>query len=93
MIDAKEALRIGLVNKIFPLDNLMEETINFAKEILKNGPDCIAESLRCINNSAGHSLMEGLDIEVEAFSELFGTDETTEGLNAFVDKRKPKFRD
>lgn len=92
MIDAKEALRIGLVNKIFPLDNLMEETINFAKEILKNGPDCIAESLRCINNSAGHSLMEGLDIEVEAFSELFGTDETTEGLNAFVDKRKPKFR-
>ena len=93
MIDAKEALRIGLVNKIFPLDHLMEETINFAKEILKNGPDCIAESLRCINNSAGHSLMEGLDIEVEAFSELFGTDETTEGLNAFVDKRKPKFRD
>jgi enoyl-CoA hydratase len=92
MIDAKEALRIGLVNKIFPLDHLMEETINFAKEILKNGPDCIAESLRCINNSAGHSLMEGLDIEVEAFSELFGTDETTEGLNAFVDKRKPKFR-
>ena len=92
MIDAKEALRIGLVNKIFPLENLLEETINFAKEILKNGPDCIAESLRCINNSAGHSLMEGLDIEVEAFSELFGTDETTEGLNAFVDKRKPKFR-
>ena len=92
MIDAKEALRIGLVNKVFPLENLLEETINFAKEILKNGPDCIAESLRCINNSAGHSLMEGLDIEVEAFSELFGTDETTEGLNAFVDKRKPKFR-
>ena len=92
MIDAKEALRIGLVNKIFPLENLLEETINFAKEILKNGPDCIAESLRCINNSAGHSLMEGLDIEVEAFSKLFGTDETTEGLNAFVDKRKPKFR-
>ena len=92
MIDAKQALRIGLVNKIFPLENLLEETINFAKEILKNGPDCIAESLRCINNSAGHSLMEGLDIEVEAFSELFGTDETTEGLNAFVDKRKPKFR-
>ena len=92
MIDAKEALRIGLVNKVFPLEDLLEETINFAKEILKNGPDCIAESLRCINNSAGHSLMEGLDIEVEAFSELFGTDETTEGLNAFVDKRKPKFR-
>ncbi len=92
MIDAREALRIGLVNKIFPLENLLEETINFAKEILKNGPDCIAESLRCINNSAGHSLMEGLDIEVEAFSKLFGTDETTEGLNAFVDKRKPKFR-
>ena len=92
MIDAHEALRIGLANKVFPQDKLLEETIKFAKLILENGPDCVAESLRCINDSVGHSLIEGLNLEVEAFSELFGTDETNEGLNAFVEKRKPDFR-
>ena len=92
MINADEALRIGLVNKVFPQENLMDETVDFAKTILNNGPDCLAESLRCINESAGHSLIDGLNIEVEAFSELFGTDETKEGLSAFVEKRRPRFR-
>ena len=71
MINAEEALRIGLVNKVFPLERLIDETIDFAKVVLRNGPDCLAESLRCINDSAGHSLIDGLNIEVEAFSELF----------------------
>ncbi len=92
MINADEALRIGLVNKVFPQENLMDETVDFAKTILNNGPDCLAESLRCINDAAGHSLIDGLNIEVEAFSELFGTDETKEGLSAFVEKRRPRFR-
>ena len=92
MINADEALRIGLVNKVFPQENLMDETVDFAKTILNNGPDCLAESLKCINAAAGHSLIDGLNIEVEAFSELFGTDETKEGLSAFVEKRRPRFR-
>ena len=92
MIDAHEALRIGLANKVFPQGQLLDETIKFAKLILENGPDCVADSLRCINDSAGHSLIEGLNLEVEAFSELFGTEETNEGLNAFIEKRKPDFR-
>jgi enoyl-CoA hydratase/carnithine racemase len=70
----------------------MDETVDFAKTILNNGPDCLAESLKCINAAAGHSLIDGLNIEVEAFSELFGTDETKEGLSAFVEKRRPRFR-
>ena len=92
MIDAEEAFRIGLVNKVFPLERLIDETVDFAKIVLRNGPDCLAESLRCINDSAGHSLIDGLNIEVESFSELFGTDETKEGLDAFVEKRSPRFR-
>jgi enoyl-CoA hydratase len=52
----------------------------------------VAESLHCINESAGHSLIEGLNLEVEAFSDLFGTNETIEGLTAFVEKRKADFR-
>ncbi|MED5218761.1 MAG: enoyl-CoA hydratase-related protein, partial [Candidatus Neomarinimicrobiota bacterium] len=92
MIDAQEAYRIGLVNKVFPLIDLLEESIKFAQVILGNGPNCVAESLHCINESAGHSLIDGLDMEVESFSQLFETEETTEGLTAFVEKRKAEFR-
>ena len=92
MIDAKEALRIGLVNKIYTSDKLLEETINFAKLILKNGPNSIAESLKCINESTGRVLKEGLSIELDSFSNLFGTNETKEGMNAFAERRKPNFR-
>ncbi|MEC9376969.1 MAG: enoyl-CoA hydratase-related protein [Candidatus Neomarinimicrobiota bacterium] len=92
MIDAHDAYKIGLVNKVFPLEDLLDETIKFAKVILGNGPNCIAESLHCINKSAGHSLIDGLNMEVEAFSKLFETEETTEGLTAFIEKRKAKFR-
>ena len=92
MINAEEALRIGLANKVFPLDQLMEETMKFAKLILGNGPNCVAESLHCINESAGHSLIDGLNLEVEAFSDLFGTEDTSEGRAAFVEKRKAVFR-
>ena len=92
MINAKEAFRIGLANKVFPSDQLMAEVIKFAKIILVNGPNAIAESLHCINESAGNSLIEGLNLEVKAFSDLFGTEETVEGLNAYVEKRSPNFR-
>ena len=92
LIDANEAYRIGLANNVFPLNDLMKEAIKFAKLVLCNGPNCLAESLHCINESAGHSLIEGLNLEVEAFSKLFGTDETNEGLNAFVEKRNANFR-
>ena len=92
MIDAHDAYKIGLVNKVFPLEDLLDETIKFAKVILGNGPNCIAESLHCINESAGHSLIDGLNMEVEAFSKLFETEETTEGLTAFIEKRKAEFR-
>ena len=77
MINAEEAHRIGLANKVFPLNDLLEESMKFAKIILGNGPNCIAESLHCIN---------------ESVSQLFETDETTEGLTAFVEKRKANFR-
>ena len=91
MINSEEAFRIGLANKIFRSDQLLDESIKFAKIILGNGPNAIAESLKCINESAGHSLIEGLSLEVKAFSELFSSEETAEGLSAFVEKRSPNF--
>ena len=92
MINAEEAYRIGLANKVFPQNSLLEETIKFANLILANGPNSVAESLRCINKSSSYPLTDGLDIEVKAFSKLFNTDETKEGLKAFIEKRKANFR-
>ena len=92
MIDAHEALRIGLVNKIFSKDSLMEETIKFSQLISSNSPRAIKKSIYCINQSYENTLSSGLLEEVNVFSNLFETRETSEGLKAFVEKRKPDFR-
>ena len=91
IIDSNEAYRIGLVNKILKKNNLIEESFEFAKLILQNGPKAISKSLSSINNSSNSSLNDGLENELETFSKLFGSKETNEGLKAFVEKRLPKF--
>ena len=92
IIDSNEALRIGLVNKVFDQDKLLDEAISFAKIITANGPFAVSQSLKCINDSSNYSLAEGLKKEVELFSDLFESQETNEGLKAFVEKRKANFR-
>jgi len=92
MIDAQEAYRIGLANKVFPSKILLDESVKFAKSIIDNAPNSVAQSLDCINKSYECTLIDGLDMEVNRFSELFATMETTEGLTAFVEKRKANFR-
>ena len=92
MISASEAHRIGLVNHMVPASELIPKCEEIAEEILKNGPNAIAQSLLCIRHSMGKDMNSGLEFEVDRFSELFETDETKEGLSAFVEKRKPKFR-
>ena len=91
IIDSNEAYRIGLVNRILKKNNLIEESFEFAKLILQNGPKAISKSLSSINNSSNSSLNNGLENELETFSKLFGSQETNEGLKAFVEKRLPKF--
>ena len=92
MIEADEALRIGLVNHVVPKSELMEKVLLFAKSILKNGPAAVGAALKCIHEGYDKHLENGLDIELNAFSELFETEEQREGTTAFVEKRKPIFR-
>ena len=92
MVSASEAKEIGLVNHVVPAELLNEKCEKIADQILKNGPNAIAKSLECIREGVGRSTKEGLVIEVENFSKLFGTDESTEGLTAFIEKRSPNFR-
>ena len=92
MISANEALKIGLVNHVVPLKELLDKSHQLAKSILKNGPEAIRISLECIHKGMDLSLEGGLNLEVQSFSKLFGTGETAEGLEAFVQKRKPDYR-
>jgi len=91
-ITAEEAHRIGLVNQVTTQDELLDTCKKIGKTILKNGPNAIANSLKCIYESFDRSIADGLVVEVEAFANLFSTDETKEGLTAFVEKRKANFR-
>ena len=92
MINAEEALRIGLVNHVVPQSKLMEKVYSLAKSILKNGPVAVGTALKCIHEGFDEHLENGLDIELNAFAELFETVEQREGTTAFVEKRKPNFR-
>ena len=92
MIKSSEAKEIGLVNHFVPQDQLKNKCEEIAKQILKNGPNAIAESLSCIRHGDGKATQDGLEEEAIRFSKLFGKKESDEGLSAFVNKRDPKFR-
>ena len=92
MIKSSEAKEIGLVNHCVTQDQLKTKCEEIANQILKNGPNAIAESLSCIRHGDGKATQDGLEEEAIRFSKLFGKKESDEGLSAFVDKREPKFR-
>ncbi len=92
MIDAKEAHRIGLVDEVYPADQLMDKAMEMAKVISAKGPVAIATAKECINRGLDINLSAGSDLEKANFSLLFSTDDKKEGMNAFLEKRKPQFK-
>jgi enoyl-CoA hydratase len=92
-IDAEEALRVGLVNKVVPPDKLLEVAAATARTILKRGPIAVRLAKESVRRGMLQPLKEGLGIEADLFGLLFSTKDTKEGLQAFLDKRKPEFRD
>ncbi len=89
VIDAAEALRIGLVNKVTTPESLMEEAENLAKKIIAVGPTAVRVAKTVINRGIDTNLTTANSYEMEAFSMLFSTDEAKEGMKAFMEKRKP----
>ena len=88
-VSAERAFEIGLVNKVVKKDILISECEKVAKLIISNSPNAIAESISLINVSSNEPTDAGLKIEAKKFSELFDSDETFEGLSAFIEKRPP----
>jgi len=91
MYSADESLKIGLINKIFNLDELLNEVKLIAKTIISNSPKAIEKTIELINKSYDLKIEDGLTVESIEFGKLFNEDETNEGLSAFIEKRKPKF--
>jgi len=92
VIDANEALRIGLVSKVVKSEDLMEETKKLAGKIISKAPIPLRLAKSLINKSFDINLKEGLSLESKAFGLCFSTKDRKEGMNAFMEKREPKFR-
>ena len=91
IINSERALNIGLVNAVFPRKTLMKNVMNIVDKILLNGPSAVADSFESIKNSFKLSINDGLEVEAECFSERFLKEEAKEGMDAFINKRPPKF--
>jgi len=89
MIDAQEALRIGLVNRVVVPDVLLDEAKNVAKKIMEVGPTAVRIAKTVINRGVDANLTTANSYETEAFSILFSTAEAKEGMKAFLEKRRP----
>ncbi|MBV8246097.1 MAG: enoyl-CoA hydratase/isomerase family protein [Candidatus Eremiobacteraeota bacterium] len=91
-IDAAEALRIGLVQKVVPQSELMNEALRIAKSIAGKAPLAIEACKRAIDEGANASLPEALALEALNFGTLVDTEDFREGTGAFLEKRKPNWR-
>ena len=91
-IDAAEAHRIGLVNKVVAAAELINATREMMKTILANGPLAIALCIEAIERGLEMSLDEGLILEANHFGLLAATDDMREGMRAFMEKRPPAFK-
>ncbi len=91
MIDAAEAYRIGLVNKVVPANELLPEAERMLRAMLAVGPEAVAMAIEAVDRGLEMSLDEGLLLEANHFGLLSGTPDMREGMAAFLEKRDPKF--
>ena len=91
-MDATEAERCGLVSRIVALDELVEEAVNTAGRIARQSRPIAAMAKDAVNRAFETPLAEGLRYERRLFQATFATEDCKEGMSAFVEKRKPQFR-
>ncbi len=91
MINAEDGLKWGLVNHVVEPLELLAKAEEIAGKILNNSASAIASAIRSVNANYNDGI-HGYDVEIEEFGKCFGTDDFNEGTAAFLEKRKPNFR-
>jgi enoyl-CoA hydratase len=91
IISAQEAYRIGLVDELYPPDQLMAKALEMAKLICSKAPLAISAAKECINRGLDIQLSSGCDLEKANFGMICGTGDKNEGIEAFSEKRSAKF--
>jgi len=92
MMDAAEAERSGLVSRVIPAAQLLEEALNVAAAIAALSAPSVMIAKECVNRAYETTLAEGVRFERRVFHSLFATEDQKEGMNAFVEKRAPAFK-
>ena len=92
MIDAKQALDIGLINEIVPSEKLISRATDLASQLVSNAPLATRYILQTTMEGEDLNLDSGLNLEAELFGNICNTEDANEGIKAFLEKRKPKFK-
>lgn len=90
-LKAEEALRIGLVNAVYPAEELLPAAKEMAKSIASNSPSAVRVTKEAIRRAFDLPLTDGLAVEAQLFALSFDTADQKEGMNAFTNKRRPEF--
>ena len=93
LVTAQEALRLGLVNQVVPQDQVVKAAKDLARKLASKGAIAIQQSLRAIEEGLNLPLEEGLAKEAEAFQAVAASEDSKEGIRAFLEKRQPQFKD
>ena len=91
LIDAEEALRIGLVTAVFAPEELLGKALELAQQLAAKSPAAMAFAKQATNFALQGSFGDGLLQEATLFAAVFATDDQTEGMAAFIEKREPRF--
>ncbi len=92
-IPAPQALQLGLVNKVVPAAQLLRETMGLARKIAEKSRIAVGCALQAVSGGLELSLEEGLQLERQQFATMGTTEDWREGINAFLQKRRPEFKD
>jgi enoyl-CoA hydratase len=92
VLSAAEALQFGLVNRVVPVERFLDEALSLAAEVAARAPAAVRHAKLAVSEAFESSLSDGLANERSLFYQLFATEDQKEGMQAFLEKRKPEWK-